>query len=367
MKTIAWITGSCFTETDYNYDVMQRLSEEFQIHWFVIDGKGNPLNQSAFEVFKNIPRLSLYWKLNKWRMRDPRSFYFYLKLQKEINMLHPDIIYYNVAPNPFFSIATLLMDKNKTVFAAHDGKVQNDSSSFGWMRTFAYNTIFKHSKYVNMFSKAQSELMKKTYPNNKVHTMVLPLKDLGKSNKAQPKDFIRFLSFGYIIYQKNIDLLIEAAELLYDKGYHNFKVSINGGCEDWTFYEDKIKHSDIFECNPNFVSNETLLELFATSHYAVFPYRRVSQSGVLKLAFNYNLPVIVSRIGAFKEEVLDGINGFFFEAKNAHSLAEVMEDALNRNRKEYDKLRSNMKKYTKENYSSDRIVSYYKTLFMDFI
>lgn len=366
-KKICWITGSCFTETDYNLGVMQQLSSDFEIHWFVIGTKKNFIEKEKYAIFKKIPDFHLSFMTNKYRMRDPRSLLFYIRLIRQAKELHADVTYFNVAPEPSFAIATLFTDKKKTVFAAHDGKAQNDSSSFGLMRTFSYNTIFRHSWYVNMFSKSQANIMRKTYPQNRIHTMVLPLKDFGKSDKKRPDNFVRFLSFGFIIYQKNIDLLIDAAEILYNRGYRNFKVSINGGCKEWNYYEDKIKHPDIFECNPYFVSNEKLLDLFATSHYAVFPYRRVSQSGVLKLAFNYNLPVITSNIGAFKEEVVEDINGFFFEVGNVSSLADVMETALNRSDKEYSSLKHRMKEYTDKTYSLDKIVSYYKDLFTDFI
>lgn len=366
-KKIVWITGACFTETDYNYNVMSQLAQKFEIHWLILRTKKNYLPESAFNIFKDLPNFKIYWRTNIYRIRDPRSLYFYYKLLLTIRTLKPDIIYCNVSPEPAFAIMSLFLKNNKTIFAAHDGKVQNDSSAFGFIRTFGYNTLFKHSKYVNMFSKSQAELMKKTYPQNKIHTMVLPLKNFGTSPLTLPTNYIRFLSFGSIIYQKNIDLLIEAAELLYEQGYRNFKVSINGGCNNWEFYESKIKHPEIFECNPHFVSNEALLDLFATSHYSVFPYRRVSQSGVLKLAFNYNVPVITSNIGSFKEEVIEGTNGFFFEVENSTSLANVMKYCINLPNSEYASLKKNMINYTNKTYSTERIVAYYTELFTNFI
>lgn len=367
MIKIIWITSSCFTETDFNYDVMSKLAEKFEIHWFILGAVRNYLPKTAFDIFKDIRNLKIYWRGNKYRIRDPRGLLFYYKLLREVKSIHPHIIYCNASPDPPFALMSLFLNKQKTIFAAHDGKVQNDSSSFSLMRTLGYNMIFKHSRYVNMFSKSQAQLMKETYPQNKIHTMVLPLKDFGKSQKTLPANYIRFLSFGNIIYQKNIDLLIDAGEILYNRGYRDFKISINGGCKNWNFYQNKIKHPEIFECNPNFISNEILLDLFATSHYSVFPYRRVSQSGVLKLAFNYNVPVITSNIGSFKEEVIEGVNGFFFEAENVISLANVMEACLNRKKSNYEQLKSRMNLYIKEKYSNDQIVAYYTELFTTFI
>lgn len=40
-----------------------------------------------------------------------------------------------------------------------------------------------------------------------------------------------YFCFGKILGYKRVDLLIKAAQALYDKGYHNFKVKIAGGCK----------------------------------------------------------------------------------------------------------------------------------------
>ena len=197
--------------------------------------------------------------------------------------------------------------------------------------------------------------------------MNLPLKNFGKSAKSKPSDFVRFLSFGHIIYQKNIDLLIDAGNILYERGLRNFRISINGTCDNWNFYKDKIKYPEIFECNPSFISNEELLDLFASSHYAVFPYRRVSQSGVLKVAFNYNLPVVVSNIGSFKEEIVEGVNGFFFEVGNANSLADVLEHLLKLSPDNYAELCNGMEAFISENYSNEKSAKSYMDFFQQII
>ena len=59
------------------------------------------------------------------------------------------------------------------------------------------------------------------------------LKDYGEStievNKKEERTF-RFLFFGNIVAYKRVDLLIEAANILHDRGIENFKVRIAGSC-----------------------------------------------------------------------------------------------------------------------------------------
>ena len=362
-KKIIWVTGECFTETDYNYPVMKVLCEKFEIHWYIINGRNPYLPQSEFDKFKNIAGMHVHFKTNLYRFRDLRAISFWYRLHREIQRLKPDVVYYNMPCIPAYILVSRLMDPEKHIFAAHDGKAQNDSDKYGFIRTLSYNMYYRHAKYVNMFSKAQTQLMHETYPHVKVHTMVLPLKDFGHSNLEKPKDIVRFLSFGRIIYQKNIDLLIQAGNKLYERGYRDFRISINGKADDWEHdYAKLIKYPEVFECNPEFVDNEKLLDLFATSHYSVFPYRRVSQSGVLKLAFNYKLPVLVSRTGAFMEEVKEGINGYFFEPGNLDDLTDKMEMLLI-NHSGYASLIQRMSEYINQEYSVERIAEYYSEMF----
>lgn len=363
MKTIVWITADYFADSDLNREVMFKVSSKFKIVWIILEGKTPYFKHDAYNEIKKLPNMEIVFMRNTFRTRDPRSLLFYLKVYMKIKVYAPDLVYYNVAPNPASALMCLLLNNNKTIFTAHDGKAQNDSAAFGRMRTFAYNVTFGHAKHVNMFSKSQADLMRRTYGEKDIHTMNLPLKNFGKSNKTKPTEFVRFLSFGHIIYQKNIDLLIEAGNILYEKGVRDFKISINGTCENWEFYEKKIKHPEIFECNPNFISNDELLDLFATSHYVVFPYRRVSQSGVLKVAFNYELPVIVSNIGSFKEEIVEGTNGFFFNVNDANSLAKVMEHILETHKDNYKSLCAKMHEYTKNNYSGEKSADSYMEFF----
>lgn len=363
MKKITWITADYFTETDLNYSVLSLLCQRYVIEWFIIEGSRPYFEQKQYREVTKIENLHIHFMSNPYRTRDPRCILFYLKLYKKIKAAKGNIVYYNVGPNPASAFMLRLINPQKLICTAHDGKAQNDSARFGLMRTWAYNMTFHHAQNINMFSQAQANLMRQTYGERNIHIMKLPLKHFGEIDDRKSNSFIRFLSFGHIIYQKNIDLLIEAGNLLYEKGYRNFKISINGTCENWEFYSNKIRHPEIFECCPDFITNEQLLELFSTSHYAVFPYRRVSQSGVLKVAFNYNIPVIVSRIGSFLEEVREGVNGFYFEASNVESLVSVMEARIINFDKEYDSLREKMSNYTKDNYSIESVVAAYTELF----
>lgn len=157
--------------------------------------------------------------------------------------------------------------------------------------------------------------------------------------------------------------MIDAACLLYNKGYRGFKISINGMCKDWSFYQARIKYPDLFDIDIRSIDNSEIANLFSSADYFVQPYRVVSQSGPTKIAFNYNLPIIASNLPGFSDEILEGVNGYLFEPGNVEDLVCVMAHAIDTYNCGYDKLKSSMIEHTKQYYSAERIASQYIEMF----
>ena len=115
---------------------------------------------------------------------------------------------------------------------------------------------------------------------------------------------------------------------LYEKGLRGFKVKICGVCKSWDFYQKRIRYPELFDLNIGFVKNEDIPNLLSESHYCVQPYRAVSQSGVVKVAFQYDTPVIVSNLPGFMDEVVEGLNGFSFMVENVSDLERFDNDTV---------------------------------------
>ena len=58
------------------------------------------------------------------------------------------------------------------------------------------------------------------------------------------------------------------------------------------------------------------------------PYRSASQSGITQLAYNYDLPVIVTKVGGLPEIVDNGKSGFIIKPENPSELVDVLLDNL---------------------------------------
>jgi len=250
------------------------------------------------------------------------------------------------------------LNKIKTIFSAHDGSVKPTFAK-PCISKIVYRLGYGTIRQVNMFSRSQAALFAERFKKVKIYLIPLGLKDFGSSKLTKRNDCVSFFFFGSIHPGKNIGLLIDAACSLREEGLRGFKVSINGSCQEWEQYQVKIKYPELFELNVRMIENSEIPDLFAQNHYMVFPYKEMSQSGALKVAFNYNVPVIVSDLQGFTDEVKEGVNGFVFESENIESLKQVMRYCVEHHAGIYSELCAKSERYSIENYSTQFIVRKY--------
>lgn len=361
MKNITWVTPDAFADCDII--LIPNLLKYYNIHWIILLEEVSRFHEEDFDALgrqhKNIKIEFVYQR----RLRNPLNIFSFLKLSKKIKQDRCDVAYLNIGPNPWCLAMNPFIKSNLAIVTAHQGKV-HEGMSHKKIITFARKWWYGHFKNVNMFSKSQALLFKQSFPNNKVYQFVLGLKDFGRPTNKRPQNGnVRFLSFGTLNYAKNIDLLIDAACILYERGVRGFKVSINGTCKDWSWYQQKIKYPEIFELDIRMIDNSEIPNLFNGAHYFVQPYRVVSQSGPMKIAFNYNVPVIVSNLPGFMDELKEDVNGYSFEHGSVESLVNTMHQLIENHSTNYNELLLRMRKYTEKTYSTDALVEQYKNMF----
>jgi glycosyltransferase involved in cell wall biosynthesis len=289
--------------------------------------------------------------------------FFFSALYRRIIQLNSDLVYFNYVPSsPYILPLYWRLNKRKTIVTAHDGNVK-PSFTMPWISKIVFNLAFRKASYVNMFSATEEAIFKTNFNKPKTFVIPLALKNFGQSNLTKRQDSIIFFFFGSINSNKNLELLIDAACNLYEKGVRGFKIAIHGYCKNWDLYRSKIKYPDLFEYDIRVHKNSEIPDLFALNHYAVFPYKDVSQSGALKVAFNYCTPVIVSDLKAFSDEVKNGVNGFIFESDNFTELELVMRERLKMHSVEYKLLQKNIFDYNNLYYSTEILIQKYLNMF----
>ena len=360
-KSLCWVTADYFLDCDV--EIIKNLSDYYHIHWHIVLPKKNSRYKES-EIKKwespNV-EISIHW--NKFRLRNPMSFMFFFRLIKQIKKTSYEILYLNYTPSPFFTFATILfLKRNNVIVTAHQGKV-HEGFKFKLIYWFTYGLFYSYFPFVNLFSDSETAKFSKVYPKSTVFNIPLALKNFGECKVSQSQESVEFFNFGTIRESKNIKLLIEAACGLYEEGAPKFRVTIAGECDNWEAYESKIKYPQIFNIIIRQIKNEEINELFCRNHYLVLPYSTVTQSGPLKIAYFYNVPVIASNLPGFSNEILDGETGFLFESDNVQDLKRVMLKAINNNRKDYQLMKQKLAEYVDKEYSGQKILKKYISMF----
>lgn len=91
---------------------------------------------------------------------------------------------------------------------------------------------------------------------------------------------------------------------------------------------DKLGIRDqVFVMN-DFVPNEEVNKYFQVSDAIVLYYLYATPSGVESIAYNFQLPILATRVGHFPETVIDGYNGYLAEPEDVDSMAAAMEKII---------------------------------------
>lgn len=77
-----------------------------------------------------------------------------------------------------------------------------------------------------------------------------------------------------------------------------------------------------------YISNEEVPELFRSSDVVVLPYREATQSGVVPIAYQFEVPVIASDVGGLSEVVIPGDTGFLVPPEDPEALAGAIDAFL---------------------------------------
>ena len=362
-KTICWVSSEWFADVDI--PVIPELLSDYKIHWIIVLFPNGRFKESYFDRYKELKNLTIDFVKVKYQARHPHTIVDYFKIYYKLKKVMAEINYIDLVPaSPYMIIPYLLIPAKNTIFAAHDGSIKSImSKATKWMFKIGYGW---HSKHVHMFSKSQADEFNVNYEGKNVTIIPLMPKYYGECTINLSNDgIIRFLSFGTMHAEKNIGLLIDAAEELYNEGISGFQVSICGMApSNWDeLYGSKIKHPDLFDLQLRMIDNDEIPNLFAYRHFAVYPYKVMSQSGALKVAYAYNKPVIVSDLPAFKEEVLDGVNGFIFKSENVEALKNIMKKCVQMQQSEYNELVKSSTNYIEQNYSTYAIRQMYLDMF----
>jgi len=284
------------------------------------------------------------------------------KTAKFIINYNPDVVIFRFW-NPFFGISLGYIAKylknnffSKPLISICDNIIPHESF-------FGASSLTKfYLKNIDGFI-VQSDIVRNELislkPDAKIIKRFHPIYDIygEKSSKSLERENLNInskhviLFFGIIRDYKGLDILIESINFLKDK-LDDFHLLIVGECyENINKYLSLIKKYNLEHLVTfidEYVPDKEVSQYFSCSDVVVLPYKTASQSGVLQIAYNFDIPVITTDVGGLSEYIDDGFSGILVEPNSPLKLSEVLYDNF---QNDYFKtLSSNIKEY-KKNFS----------------
>jgi D-inositol-3-phosphate glycosyltransferase len=137
------------------------------------------------------------------------------------------------------------------------------------------------------------------------------------------------LFFGFIKEYKGLDILLEAVDMA-SKTIGNLTLIIAGAAQSEKLverYNKKISElpKDIKVIyHSEFIPRDKVAIYFLASDVLVLPYKIISHSGVLHLAYSFGRAIIGTRVGDFEEFIDDGKSGILTKSNDSPGVADAI-------------------------------------------
>ena len=266
----------------------------------------------------------------------------------------PDLIIYRFW-NPFFGLSMGSIGKSirrispeiKQI-ALCDNIIPHESSFIDkWLTMRLFNQLDGFLVQSNRVGKELTKLI----PNANIEMRYHPIYDNYGPNinkeEARKKHGITakylILYFGIVREYKGFDVLIRSAQLLKEK-IEDFHILAVGesyeNSEKYNSLIDGLGVADVFTWENRFIPDSEVSTYFSASDVMALPYHSASQSGIIQIAYSYNIPVVVTDVGGLPEYVEKGVSGEVVGVNNPYELATCLANGLLNN--DFGKMSNNM-------------------------
>lgn len=266
----------------------------------------------------------------------------YIKTAKAINRYNPDILiiaYWMPFMAPALGTVCRFVDKKTKKIALVHNAIPHEKSFID--RAFAKYFFRQCDGFITLSESVKSDVQQ-FVPNAKIMLYPHPVYDhykdrfdkvtaCEKLNVSADKNNILF--FGLIREYKGLDLLIEATNFLNE----DYQLIIAGES-----YEDFKKYQDLIDASPlknnikvfaQYIPDNMVTTLFSASDLLVLPYRSATQSGVVTVAYQLELPMVATDVGGLGSTIRSANTGIVTKDITPQGIANAILDFFNSNEK----------------------------------
>lgn len=258
----------------------------------------------------------------------------YISTAKRINKYSPDLLiipYWMSFLAPAFGIVVRFLNKKTKVVSLVHNAIPHEKRFFD--KVFARFFFKKCDGFIVMSEPVKEDLLQ-LIPNATVQLLPHPIydhykervsKSIAQESLGLGKDKRTLLFFGLIREYKGLDILIGSMSYL-DDGYQ--LIIAGESYEDFSKYQQQIDKSplkDNIKVFEQYIPDEMVTTLFSAADVLVLPYRSATQSGVVALAYQLELPMVATNVGALGETVFSAGTGIVVEEISFQGIAKGIE------------------------------------------
>lgn len=259
-----------------------------------------------------------------------------VKTARRINRLHPDLViiqWLHPYFAPCFFILTKCLKRTKILFVCHN---VFPHERFPLDKFLTKLTLRQGDRYIVQSGQDEEDL-KSVVKNPVYERTVHPTYNTYKfgditREEARKRLQIReeekvILFFGLIRKYKGLQYLLEAMPQIKSEIEH-VKLLVVGEMRDDQIPCQEIIETcgiqDVVNLHTAYVPDREVEKYFAASDVVVLPYVSATQSGIVQIAYGFEKPVIVTRVGGLPEVVTDQKTGYVVEPEDEKQLAEAV-------------------------------------------
>jgi glycosyltransferase involved in cell wall biosynthesis len=300
---------------------------------------------------------------NMWEtFFDTLSAYSYQRetLRNRLGEIQPDLILFESTHPANRLIASLARNLGQDVqiwFLLHEPYVENKRAHGGrhWLRIAAHEWVVRNTLSLADGVLAPSDmavhLLEDFYPGFSGEVLKVPLlfEDRSQDDDVQR----RYFSFiGHAVPAKGVDLFFEVVEASASDGkVWDFAIATSSDITDYTSSLSESARSHLKVISKPKLADCEIDDVVRESWAVLTPYRRVTQSGVLPVAYMHGTPVISTCAGGMPEFVLSGETGYLVDIEAPFH---VWEDSFIKVMENFSSLSTNCREFFLTHFDAER-------------
>lgn len=363
MKKIIFVSNTAWSIYNFRIDLIKYL-EKNNYDVIVIA----PYDDSVEKIKEICTYINI--KLDRKGINVFNDLKFLYRLFKLYIDLDPDIIFhYTIKPNIYGSIASKFANKTSVAVVTGLGYSFIKENLITKISKLLYKISLKHSNEVwflnkedfnqflemNLIKKEKGYILKGEGINTDKYSP-----DLFKK-KLEPKNNIKFLLIGRMIYDKGVKEFVNAAKII-KKRYKNVKFELLGPID--YDYSNSIDKETLLNWNKDKSINylgetDDVRKYINQSDCVVLPSYREGVPRTLLEAASMETPLIATDVPGCRDVIDNNVNGFLCKVEDYKDLANKMEIFINLSKIEKKIMGKKGRKKVKKEFDIDIIIEKY--------